>query len=326
MLYTLTRFYKKIPRRLVTTVFLIALSVFLILYLKGTDFSRLRHLHINWWLIAAGSVTALVFRYWMVVIWRTILRALGSRDLPSFRTMAYVYAKAWITRYVPGTVTWIAGKVYMASGFGISKSRLAVSSVLEGGMQVVATTVVSLFILSFSPHLSKIPLIARLLIMLISLAALTVLYPPIFNRMLIAAHVALKKQRPGVELRINGRAVVRSFLLFSVGTFISGTASYLIVLAIAPQASLSWYFYVVGAFGISGAIGIATPFLPSGIGVRDGVLLVLLTAIMPKELALAVTVFTRIWQVAADAAFLGIAAFVYRLGPDERYGQPNLKT
>jgi hypothetical protein len=251
----------------------------------------------------------------MVLIWRVILRALGSEKLPSYALMTDVFAKAWISRYIPGTVTWIAGKVYMAASYGISKSRLAVSSLLEGGMQIVAAVVISLLLIGFNPHLSTIPLVVRLLVVLVSIACLFVLFPPVFNRLLHIAHVAIRKQKPSDELRINGSAVIRSFLLFAVGTFINGTANYYIVAAISQHQSLSLYFYFVGAFGIAGAIGMAVPFLPSGLGIRDGVLLVLLTAVMPKDIALAVTVFTRLWQVGVDVLFLGAAVFFRRLLP-----------
>lgn len=128
MIRALSRFYHRIPRQAVSLLFLIAIIVFLILYLKGTDLSQLRHLHIRWLWVLVGSAWGLVFRYWAVFIWRVILRALGSPSLPNFRLMTYVFAKAWMARYIPGTITWIAGKVYMAASYGISKSRLAVSS------------------------------------------------------------------------------------------------------------------------------------------------------------------------------------------------------
>lgn len=309
MVHQLIQLYKKIPRQIISLSFLVIIIFFLVLYLKGTDFSQLRHLRINWWLAIVASAWALLFRYWAVFIWRVILRALGSPTLPSFRLMTYIFAKAWMARYIPGTVTWIAGKVYMAASYGISKSRLAVSSMLEGGMQVVASTVVSLLLIGFSSHVESIPVAVRIVVVLVSLACLSILFPPVFNRLLHKAHVVIKKQKPGVELRINGQAVIRSFLLFAIGTFINGTACFFLVMALDAHIALSLYFYIVGAFGLAGAIGIAVPFLPSGIGVRDGVLLVLLGAVMPKDLALAITVFSRLWQVAIDGLFLAVAKF-----------------
>jgi uncharacterized membrane protein YbhN (UPF0104 family) len=317
MLQRMIRIVKRIPRQVITFVFLAAVVVFLVLYLKGTDFGQLRHLNINWWYVALGSAWAMVFRYWMVVIWRVILRALGSHDLPSFGVMSDVYAKAWMSRYIPGTFAWIAGKVYMAAQYGISKSRLAVSSLLEGGMQIAAAVVVSLLLIGFNPHLSTIPVGVRLAVVLVSLACLLILFPPVFNRLLHVAHVAIKKQKPSDELRINSSAVIRPFLLFAVGTFINGAASYYIVIAVSPHQSVSLFLYIVGVFGLAGAVGMATPFLPSGIGVRDGVLLVLLAAIMPKDVALAITVFSRLWQIAVDALFLGVAMFARKMLPTE---------
>lgn len=319
MIHKAFRYYRKIPRQVISTTFLAAVIIFLVLYLKDTNFSQLRSLQVNWWDIVIGSLWALLFRYEMVFIWRVILRALGAPSLPGYGLMAEVFAKAWISRYIPGTVTWIAGKVYMAAQFGISKSRLAVSSLLEGGMQIVAAVVVSLLLIGFNPHLSTIPLAARIAVVIVSLLSLFVLLPPVFNRLLHVAHVTIKKQRPSDELRINGRAVIRSFLLFTVGTFLNGTANYFVVLGLSGHGSLSLYFYLVGAFGLAGAVGMATPFLPSGIGVRDGVLLLLLAAVMPKDVALAITVFSRLWQVAVDLIFLGIAVLVGRLtGSGER--------
>jgi glycosyltransferase 2 family protein len=313
MLHSVARYYHSIPRRFITFGFLSAVIIFLVIYLKGTDFSQLKSLSINWWYIFIGSLWAFAFRHWMVFIWRVILRSLGTQKLPGYNLMAEVYAKAWISRYIPGTVTWIAGKVYMASQFGISKSRLAVSSLLEGGMQVVATVVVSLLLIGFNPHLTIVPLYVRIITIIISLLSLLVLFPPIFNRLLKYTHVAVKKRPPSDELYINMSAVFWSFMLFIIGAFINGIASYFIVVAITGQSSVSLLFYIIGAFNLAGAIGMATPFLPSGIGVRDGILLLLLAAVMPKDIALAITVFSRLWQVAMDSIFLGFTLLVNRM-------------
>lgn len=128
---------RKIPRRVISLIFLACVVVFFALYLRSIDWQRLSHLHFSWGYLVAATVSATVSRYWGVLIWRYILRDLGATDLPDFVTMADVYAKSWLGRYIPGTVTWIAGKVYMASAHRISKSRLAVSSLLEGGTQIL---------------------------------------------------------------------------------------------------------------------------------------------------------------------------------------------
>src|SRR5258708_4169266 len=134
----LINLFRKVPRRVVEALFFVAVIVFFVVYLRGLDWSRLAHVHYDWRYLIGATIIMTIGRYFGVVIWRFILSDLGAKGLPRFAIMAHVYAKAWLGRYIPGTVTWIAGKVYMASSHGISKTRLAVSSLLEGAMQVIA--------------------------------------------------------------------------------------------------------------------------------------------------------------------------------------------
>ncbi|MEO8784789.1 MAG: lysylphosphatidylglycerol synthase domain-containing protein [Candidatus Saccharimonadales bacterium] len=314
------KLYRKTPKQLLAAVLFVIIVVFLVLYLRGTDFEQLRDIRINWYWMGWSVLVALIFRYLMVVIWRVILRALGAPRLPSFRLMTDIYAKSWLARYIPGTVPWIAGKIVMAASYGISKSRLTVSSLLEAGMQVASAVVVSLVLIGFSPRISSIPLVLRVLLVAASAAGLVVLSPPIFNRLLTLAHKLFRKGDPHVELKINGSAVWRSFSWFVLATFINGAACFLLIHALVPSLPGNLFLYVVGAFALAGAIGMATPLLPSGIGVRDGALLVLLSAVFPRDIALAVTVISRVWQIAADLIFFAIAWSVRKLWPAE---QPN---
>lgn len=305
----------KIPRRAISITFLIIILVFLALYLKSIDFHRLSQLHFEWSWLVLGSIIAVLYRFMAVYIWRVILRCLGTEKLPPFAVMSDVFAKAWMARYIPGTVTWVAGRIWLASAYGISKSRLTVSSLLEGGMQIVAGIVIAVPMIGFSHEAASISGGIKVLSVAISVACLLALMPPVFNRIMQLAYRALKRQKPkeGHELHVNGRAVWRSFLWFVLASFIAGAANFFVARAVDQQLGSSLFFYLVGAFSLAGAIGIATPFLPSGIGVRDGVILVLLGLIMPKDIALAITVLSRLWGVAVDAIFFAAATAWHRM-------------
>lgn len=304
--HRLVAIYKKTPTWLIGSLLFAIVMAFIVMYLRGVDFSQLGDIHINWYWMAWASLVALAFRYLMVFIWRDILYSLGSKTLPSFTMMSDIYAKSWLARYIPGTVTWIAGKVVMAANQGVSKSRLVVSSLLEAGMQVTAAVVLSLILIGFSPHIAHIPTLLRVIVVLMSLAFLTLLSPPVFNRLLRLGHSFTKRELPA-ELRVNRKAMLRSFGLFIIGTFLHGAASFWLIHALVPNLPAGLFLYIVGAFGLSGAIGMATPFLPSGIGVRDGALLVLLAAVFPRDIALAITLVSRLWQVAVDILFFAVA-------------------
>lgn len=304
---------RRVPRRVLGLAFFAAVVVFFVLYLRSVDWQRLAHLHIGWEYLAAATVFAVAFRYWGIMIWRFILRDLGAERLPNFIILSNVYARAWMGRYIPGGVTWIAGKVYMASSHGISKSRLAVSSLLEGGMQIIAVMVVSLLLLGFDARLNIIPVQYKLLMIVFAALLLVMLTPAIFNRLMRLAYFVVKKKAPHQELLINGKAVLRSFVLYAAGSFILGLAEFFVTRTIDPGLSWHDFWFVVGAFNLAGALGMIAIGVPSGIGVRDGAVLLLLSAIMPKELALAVTVSSRLWSAFSDVVFFGVATFIHRL-------------
>jgi uncharacterized membrane protein YbhN (UPF0104 family) len=276
-------------------------------YLTTINYSSLSSLKINWQLMALASLTSLGFRYWGAFIWRTILIDLGAKQLPPFRILVDIYAKAWMGRYIPGTVTWIAGKVYLASRLGISKSRLAVASLLEGSMQIVAVMAISLIIIGLEPRLNVIPLSVKLAMAALGIVLVLILKPSIFNKFVRKAYKLVRKKEAYSELNTNSKATIRSFILYGIGAFISGTAFFFLTMAIAPNVTWHMYFYLVGAFNLAGAVGMLAIFVPSGLGVRDGLLLVLLNAVFPPEIALVITIVSRLWSAIIDVLFLAVA-------------------
>jgi len=305
--------FKKYLRRIVPYLFYASIILFLGLYVRTIDFKKLSELHFNWFYILVATVFGLIFRYFGVYIWCVIIRTLGSASLPPFLLMSYIYAKAWMGRYIPGTVPWIASKIYMASNQGISKSRLTVSSILEGGMQVVSITIISLLLLGFDSRTNVLPTGLKIFMVFFGLCLLIIISPPVFNRFMRLAHLVFKKGEPGQELRINRRATVISFILYAINGIISGVSYFYITKSIEPNTSYSMLLYLIGSFNLAGALGMAAPFVPSGLGVRDGAQLVLLSAVFPKEVALLVTVFSRLWSVVVDVLFYAVATAIYHM-------------
>lgn len=298
---------------LLKIAFIGLIVLFFALYLRDIDYSNFSNLQIDWGYLLLASLISLGFRYWGVVIWRYILIDLGAKTLPSFTVLSNVYAKAWMGRYIPGTVTWIAGKIFMASKLGISKTKLAVSSLLEGGMQIVATMAVSLLILGFDSRLDVISPDIKFALVLLGLLSLVTLLPPVFNRLLAIVYRLVRKGKTNAELKTNGRAVVRSFALYAIGTLIMGSSYYFLTASLTPSVTPDMYLYFVGIFSLSGALGMATPLVPSGLGVRDGAQLILLSLIFPKEVALAITVVSRLWSAVVDVLFYVIATAHHKI-------------
>jgi len=299
---------KAILKRAIPIAFYTLLVGFLVFYLTTIDWTVLAGIDINWWLVAAATAASLAFRYWGVMIWFFLLKRLGATGLTGkYVSLTFVYAKSWLGRYIPGAATWILGKVYFASQHGISRGRLAVSGVLEGALQIVATLGLAIAVLlidsrtqTFGPWFT-VALIAALA------ACVLAIVPRVFEFLLNIALRVFRRPKVDRELMPSGATIVWSALMYLGGAIIAGFSYYLISAALYPAIEPADIIFIVGATSLASAVSMLAVFAPGGLGVREGVLGLLLALVVPGEIALVIVVVTRVWSVAVDGVFFLLA-------------------
>ena len=302
--------------KIIRVSLIIGVLGFFSLHLVNLDYSVLRQIRISGNLLLLGTVISVLYRYWGVLVWRNILVDLGATSLPSFGTLSTIYAKSWMARYIPGTIAWVAGKVYFARNLGISKNRLTVATLTDSSVQLASVMAISLILVSLESRIYAIvPLGIQFLAPIIVCGLIVILLPSIFNKILHFGYKLVMKEEPFSDFKTNGRTVLFSFIYHIQGAFISGTAYYFLISAFAPKISFTDYFFIVGVVNLSGAIGTATPFVPSGLGTRDASLYLLLSVILSNEIALAITVFSRLWSALVDLVFLALSLLVSSIRP-----------
>lgn len=285
-----------------------ALVVFLFIYLKSIDFDKFNTVQFDLSLLFTSGLIALTARFWQSNIWLAILKGLGAKDIEkSRRELLYVYAKSWMGRYIPGTAPWILGKIYFASKHGISKNKLAVSSLLEGALQIAVVMAVSFMMLMFDSRLDVIDINYKIIMITVLVGCVVSVYPPVFNKIISIIYKLFKKKVFDKEHYVNNKTIVKGATMYAVGALLSGLSLFFVAKSIYPSLDYSSVFFVMGTGNLAGVIGMLAIFAPSGIGVREGVQLALLSLIMPTELALLVTITTRLWGVVMDLVFFGIA-------------------
>ncbi|GMA35060.1 hypothetical protein [Demequina litorisediminis] len=278
-------------------------------FLTSVDWHALDGLEVGWAWVIVASLVALAFRYLGVVVWRVVLARLGAAHLPRFAVMADIYAKAWLARYIPGTIPWIAGKVYLAAEQGVSKSRLAVSTLVEAAAQIVAVGAVSLTLLALDPRIGEISPTLRVLVAVGAVLGFVAMTPPVFNRFLTLGFRLLKR---GEATHVGWDVVGSSLGLYGVGAAVSGLAYALLLKAIVPETGAGDLLFLVGAFGFAGVVGMLTPLVPSGLGTRDAAQMVLLLVVLPAPTAALVVIVSRVWSAAVDVLFWAVATVVGR--------------
>lgn len=294
---------KRAAVRIIPVLFYALLILFLALYLRKVDFARLAHLHVSWAYLALSVMLALIARYLGTFIWFLILRSLGARKLRLEGQLVYVYAKAWLGRYIPGTAPWILGKIYFASRHGLSKQKLAISSLLEAGLQIVTLLAFSLLLLSFDSRLDVLGDGFKLLMVAVAIVGAVVVSPPVYNRLIGLAFRFLKGQKLEADNVVANQTILRGSLLYLLDAGLNGVSLFLIAKSIDPGLAYHNIVFVIGAASLATAASMLAVFAPAGIGVRESIQLVLFALIMPKDLALAVTIAMRLWSVGIDLLF-----------------------
>lgn len=303
---------KSILNRVVPITFYLLLGVFLVLYLQSIDFSKLDSITISWGYVIIASIISLGFRYWGAYIWFVILKSLGAKNLNDVRGLLYVYAKSWLGRYIPGTAPWILGKIYFASKHGISKNKLAVSSLLEGLLQIVIIMAIAFGVLLLDTRLSSINLELRIFLTATLIGCLVLLIPAVFNKVIAVLYKIIRKKNVTEEHRVDNKTVAKGAGLYFIGSIVNAVSFFFIAKAIYPEISTSDFLFIVGVTNLANAASMLAFFAPSGIGVREGIQIALLSIIMPTEFALVISVVIRLWSIVLDLIFFGLAYTMHK--------------
>jgi len=104
-------------------------------------------------------------------------------------------------------------------------------------------------------------------------------------------------------------------LLGSLGIYLLlwgllGTAFFFFIKSLYPVAT-SQLFTVTGIYAAAWSIGFLSVITPSGLGVREGILSVLLTSALPPATAMFIALLSRLWTLSAELAVTGMAFGLY---------------
>ena len=296
-------------RQIITGIFYISVIGFLAVFALSLDFQTLISFQINWLPIVFASAIAIFARFVFAFIWRLLLSSMGAELSPKqSRELLGVYGKAWLGRYLPGSATWVIGKIYFASNLGVSKTKLAVSSIMEALLQLVIVIALAAGLLVFDPQIAELGQGYELLLILVAFLGLLSVYPKVFNRLIGWVYQLLRKSTISNSDLLSNRAVINASGLFALTSVLNAVS--LLMVALAFDASLlENSFLILGVASLASAVSILVVIAPAGIGVREGIQILGLGLVTGPEMALAITVMMRVMSIIWDLVFY----FVTRL-------------
>jgi glycosyltransferase 2 family protein len=237
---------------------------------------------VTWVAVAGALLLGAVGTAAGALIWLAILEALNVRTQ---RRWAGIFFQAQLGKYLPGSVWQYAGRAAAARAHGIPLRPVGLSLPVEFVASAAASGVVAALLLGWW-----------------GLALITVV-----ALLLLATDRVVRPRRRVL------RSIIRATLLYLPAWLLLGVGFWLCARGLVGVPAHDIAFYT-GAFAVAFLAGLLAIYAPGGLGVREAVLVALLSGRVSASDALIVAAASRLILVLVDVSLAGIATATLRRG------------
>lgn len=252
----------------------------------------------------------------LALAWRSMLSGLDIHR--TWRELFGIVGITQFAKYVPGNVAQYIGRVGMSLARGIPARPLAMTMFLET-LLVIATGIVmgvgtgslsEVGLQAVHRHGAQLALIAAVVV----LAIIGLL---VFRRI---APLLLRRFAPRYAPALDGAllpsqaSLARAFVLYCAMYVGMGIGLTLLAHFLLPGAPHD-YWLLIAVFALAWVVGFVTPGAPGGLGVREGLMLLMLAPIYGSAPAGILIIALRIATTLGDIVSLGVG---YGLLPKRR--------
>lgn len=244
----------------------------------------------------AGSMLVLwIVSFHIINLWRYVLFTVSGKWL-GFGMAYRITIISNLGKYLPGKVWSVMGMFYLLNREGYSTPTAFVCSVLHQAFTLIAGVIFITAVLGrvIFHGISVLPLILG------TLLGVIILYPAIFARILNFGLRLLK--RDPVVVRLTFIQSIVLLALYVVSWILYGASFWCLLHGLGVQPESFWI--ATATFDAAYLLGFLALFAPGGLGVREGVLSVLLASTLTAGLAAMIAVASRLWMTLFEASQL----------------------
>lgn len=288
-----------IPRwgKLVIQLVLTGLVTWFILRAVGFNLEELRAfdleaLEISAGLVALSSLGLLLAYLFSAALWGLMVREIGGYEVgmvPALR----VFFTANLGRYLPGKLWQVAGLAYLARGEGVPAGTATGAAILGQAFSLGGATLLGAAVLLDSGRGSALGGGWAVGILVVLLLAAT---SPAILRVILPFWFRLARQDVPDGFRPDRAFGIRWLGLYAVAWTFQGLAFWTLARGLGFEIGLLWG---VTAFPAAYVAGYLALFAPAGVGIREGVLVVLLGPALGVGAGV-LALIARLWTTAVE--------------------------
>ena len=238
--------------------------------------------------------------------WHLTINALSDHAKITFLQSVATVNSSSLVKYLPGKIWSYALQMYWLINAGFSKSLILYVNMINLFISIITSVIVGLAYLLFSS--TKFPVAASfsLLLVLILIDIFCVAFnAAIFNWVLSIVNKMFKRDIGYFD--ISKKLMLNLHLIHLIAAFTFGVGAYLLCFGIGYHVEPDKILLVMSSLLLSDVIGFLTVIVPGGLGVREGVMYLILGGATPGSLSLILPVASRIVNMLVDI-FLGVIA------------------
>lgn len=247
----------------------------------------------------------------LFLAWEKLSSSFGL-TAPRAKAARAFYASQ-LGKYIPGKFGLVLIRLNAYRGY--SRKKVAIATGVEYIASFISACILVLLALSFPD--TGFPDYLNWLAPVLLILLLVALWPPILKRFSNFLLRLLRRDEIDIVPSF-GRMLSFVMLYVIVGLFFG--LSLFLVLNSLETLEFRYYLAVTGTFWAAALIGIAAVFAPSGIGVREGVLIVVLPAFVPEPAVIVGAILIRLVLVGAELSLAGLTLVMDRASREEGPG------
>lgn len=263
---------------------LVLFAVIYYIFNALNDFTRFNY-ELNFGYLFLSFIFTVIAYLIQLIIWFFLAHSFGMKF--SFLSAAKAWSLSQLGKYVPGKIGLLLIRMDVHSD--VPKSTIAIATGVEFITTMAASCFLVLISIIFIPEIASN--LIRWICMSLAFIFLVILYPPILQK-LSNLGFRLIRREPLNELPSYG------FLLKLVGANMLIGLPYGLGLFFAFKCfySISWNYFLIitSVYYAASLLGVAAIFAPAGIGVREGIVFLILPALISKPVVIFATLLTRI--------------------------------
>lgn len=204
-------------------------------------------------------------------------------------------------KYIPGKMFTYGILLYGYEKKNISKKKIAICSFLELILSILSAIIISLISI-FSTDLKELNNYKFVLLILVFFCII-IIHPKVLQNI---ANFFLKKfHKKPIENTSTYRNSITILIIYIINWLVFGLAFYFFINSFY-DFPFKFFLYSTGAFTMAGIIGLLAIFTPAGFGVREGVLIIVLSYIIPVPIASIISLSSRIWLTFCEILLFAI--------------------